>query len=374
MTFAGLLSPIQDPLLRPAAHVHVLVRQRKPVGRIACTHHQQPMADGIPVSHPVATAKDQSAWEEVLQQLDGQQQPANMAAPATAHPAVGASQAESAEWEAALFASTHEAPLQGAPCSAEQGVYAVVECGSHSTRLLLSTGAADIARINRDTHLAAVLNAAASPAGGQHPQLPAGSESTLAAVREYKQRIDVHKGDFRAMRAIATAAVRDAPEGPAIAAAVHAILQCPVEVVSGEFLLADGCSVLLQHITGVQGSCWYVLYWRTHLLHPKCCQHVSFTQISAVAGSLLEPHINTACRPSATISQWGCGCDCRWHSICLQQACLMCRHGSCCCFLCMQVKKKRSWHSKVQQRASRPTAAEVLASSLTWVGAQQSLL
>lgn len=319
MAFARLLSrtSAKGPLLWPAAHL--FVRQHKPVGSIACTHHQQPMSDGVPVSHPVATAKDQLAWEQVLQQHESQH-PANSGVPATAHPAVGASQAECEEWEAALSTSTNAAPLQVAPCSAEQGVYAVVECGSHTTRLLLSTGTADIARINHDTHLAAVLSAAASPASGQHPQLPAGSEATLAAVREYKQRIDVHQGDLRGVRAIATAAVRDAPEGPAIAAAVHAILQRPVEVLSGEVLLSDGCRVLLQHTVVVLGcrAAAGMLGTMRRLVAVVACHDCGsdphgfqFCCTPDAAGLYHSCRYAALCRPSAMISQWGCGRACK---------------------------------------------------------------
>jgi hypothetical protein len=54
--------------------------------------------------------------------------------------------------------------------------------------------------------------------------------ATLAAVREYKQVLDQHTPY---LDVVATAAVREAAEGPAIAAAISGVLQRPLRILSG---------------------------------------------------------------------------------------------------------------------------------------------
>lgn len=161
-----------------------------------------------------------------------QQQPSSPTTPApaaaTSHPAVGATQGECAEWEAAL-------------CGQSSGVYAVVECGSHSTRLLLSTGSSDIARLTRDTHLGG-LSAAEQQTTQQQTSptttaVPAAAAATLAAVHEYKLQLDSYQQQQQllGLRAVATAAVREA-EGQAaaaVAAAISKVLKCRLEVLTG---------------------------------------------------------------------------------------------------------------------------------------------
>lgn len=67
----------------------------------------------------------------------------------TPHPAA-ASAAECSEWEAVLLAAetaaAHKQHTVG-PQTSQQPLYAVVECGSHSTRLLLSMGSSDVVRM-----------------------------------------------------------------------------------------------------------------------------------------------------------------------------------------------------------------------------------
>lgn len=123
-------------------------------------------------------------------------------------------------------------------------MYAVVECGSHSTRLLLSTGSSDICRLSLDTHLGAALQQPwASPSRPDQQQQTATAAATLAAVRDYQQLIDQHQQHLRGgIAAVATAAVRETPEGPSIAAAVGAILQCPVRILTGGLAAASALS------------------------------------------------------------------------------------------------------------------------------------
>jgi hypothetical protein len=204
------------------------------------------------VNHPVATQQDQAAWEEALnahtqsRSAQSTKQDYNQATdldesqlnagslPITSHPAVGASRAECTAWEEALGGTACSRPN---PQIAGQQVYAVVECGSHSTRLLLSTGSTDIIRLTRDTHLGAVLgDKTQSQVQTQQDSIPAAAAATLAAVQEYKQLIDQHQQQLGGVVAVATAAVREAAEGPSIAAAVGKVLGCPLQVLSGKRL------------------------------------------------------------------------------------------------------------------------------------------
>lgn len=209
------------------------------------------------VTHPVATLQDQAAWEEALNvktrpqsTLDAKEshkqatdcdkgQLDDRSLMITSHPAVGASAAECSEWEEALGGTACSAPTStDSTDTTRQHVYAVIECGSHSTRLLLSTGSTDIIRLTRDTHLGAILSdQARSQAQTQEHHVPEAAAATLAAVQEYKQLIDQHQQQLRGMVAVATAAVREAAEGPSIAAAISKVLGCPVKVLSGEGLI-----------------------------------------------------------------------------------------------------------------------------------------
>jgi hypothetical protein len=112
----------------------------------------------------------------------------------------------------------------------------VVECGSHSTRLLLSTGSSDILRLTQDTHLGDLATSSQQQAVGQQQQeqLPAAAAATLAVVCEYRQVLDQHEQQLAGITVLATAALREAAEGPAIAATIAKMLGCPaVRILSG---------------------------------------------------------------------------------------------------------------------------------------------
>lgn len=205
------------------------------------------------VPHPAASLQEQHEWEQALSasnraSTDSHPLPCqrlqlqNSSVPVTSHPAVGATAAECSAWEDALGGTT--AALSNSNDSKpdqKHALYAVVECGSHSTRLLLSTGTSDIARLTRDTHLGAILDQTESKASllpstqqqQQQQQMPAAASGTLAAVQKYKQLIDQHKQHLAGLAVVATAAIRDAAEGSAIAAAISEVLQCPVRILSG---------------------------------------------------------------------------------------------------------------------------------------------
>lgn len=190
------------------------------------------------VSHPAASFQEQVAWEEAL----SLHTPPNStpAAPITSHPAVGATQAECSAWEDAL---SGPAGLR----NDAQRLYAVVECGSHSTRLLLSTGSRDILRWTKDTHLGDLTSSQQQPPAvvqqQEHQHVPAAAAATLAAVREYRRALDQHKQHLAGVTVLATAALREAAEGPVIAAAIADVLGCPaVRVLSGGWLLVASTS------------------------------------------------------------------------------------------------------------------------------------
>lgn len=190
------------------------------------------------ISHPAASSAEQVAWEEALSLHN----PPNStpSAPITSHPAVGATQAECSAWEDAL-----SGPRSG---NDAQRLYAVVECGSHSTRLLLSTGSRDILRWTQDTHLGDLATSSQQqpPAVLQqqeHQHVPAAAAATLAAVREYRRVLDQHEQHLAGVTVLATAALRDAAEGPVIAAAIADVLGCPaMRVLSGGWVLVAGTS------------------------------------------------------------------------------------------------------------------------------------
>lgn len=216
------------------------------VGASCSTAHGQHTGSEalLPSSHPVASHHDQLAWDEALsgaaavrEQEAVELAPRQDAPPqATPHPAVGATREECLAWEAALAAP-------GSSTVEQQPVYAVLECGSHSTRLLLSTGSGrDLARLTQDTHLGADLTQRTATDGVLQQQqqqqmqqtIPAAAAATLAAVRDYQLLIAQHQPQWRGVTAVATAAVREAAEGPSIAAAISNILGCRVQVLTGD--------------------------------------------------------------------------------------------------------------------------------------------
>lgn len=254
-------------------------RRCHPSAAPPCSTGQSQGASGpellVNSSHPVASGHDQLAWEQALGGAAAaqEQQPDAFAtqqeAPPHPHPVVGATQQECMAWEAALAGLNSSA-------SAEQQspVYAVVECGSHSTRLLLSTGSGrDLARLTRDTHLGAAVGqpAAAGDAQQQQQAVPAAAAATLAAVRDY-QLIVQHQQHLRGVAVVATAAVREAAEGPSVAAAVSGILNCPVRILTGDI----GGPLALAAVGALSGSAQLFtaaiqLDRLHHLLFPSDC-------------------------------------------------------------------------------------------------------
>jgi hypothetical protein len=228
-------------------YVNAPAQRRLHPGAVPCgkEHDQHTGSEALlPSSHPVASHHDQLAWDQALgvAAATGEQggtactpQHAAHDAPPqpTPHPAVGATRDECLAWEAALAAP-------GSSSAEQQLVYAVVECGSHSTRLLLSTvSGRDIARLTQDTHLGADLSQRTAADGvvqqqQQQPATPAAAAATLAAVRDYQLLIAQHQPHLRGVAAVATAAVREAAEGPSIAAAISNILDCRVRVLTGD--------------------------------------------------------------------------------------------------------------------------------------------
>lgn len=225
--------------------VNAPAQRRLHPGAVPCSkeHDQHTGSEALlPSRHPVASHHDQLAWDEALgvaaatgeqgRTACAPQHAAHNAPPQpTPHPAVGATRDECLAWEAALAAPDSSSAEQ-------QLVYAVVECGSHSTRLLLSAGnGRDIARLTQDTHLGADMSQrAASDAGQQQQQqaIPAAAAANLAAVRDCQLLIAQHQPHLGGVTAVATAAVREAAEGPSIVAAISNILNCRIRVLTGD--------------------------------------------------------------------------------------------------------------------------------------------
>lgn len=210
-------------------------------------HSSQHMSAADSISHPAASSlQDQLDWEQALTgsnhsftagtfQADNNTKEVPLAdciQLVTPHPAVGGTQAECAAWEAVLGSNPAVSSVDGGQSASQQPpVFAVVECGSHSTRLLISSGSSDIVRLTQDTHLGAAVSPQTRTSAAPAPSEAAAA--TLAAVQEYKQLLDQHMQHLAGVAAVATAAVREAVEGPAIAAAISEVLQCPLRILSG---------------------------------------------------------------------------------------------------------------------------------------------
>jgi exopolyphosphatase/guanosine-5'-triphosphate,3'-diphosphate pyrophosphatase len=111
----------------------------------------------------------------------------------------------------------------------------VIDCGSHSTRLLLSTRAAELARVSTDTHLGQWQQQRGADASTSSAAI-----GTLRAVTEYRETIQQHLQQQAGTRfslggvvAVATAAVREAADGPQLAASISSALGHPLRVLSG---------------------------------------------------------------------------------------------------------------------------------------------
>jgi hypothetical protein len=220
--------------------IHVALRRHQLTVQ---AHSRQHMSAADPASHPAASRQDQLDWEQALTCISNSSAPGTLQADAdnkvalladgislvTPHPAVGGTRAELLAWEDALGSKPAASSITSRNSASQQpSVFAVVECGSHCTRLLISTGSSDIVRLTQDTHLGAALSLQTGTSPASTPSQAAAA--TLAAVQEYKQLLDQHRPH---LAAVATAAMREAAEGPEIAAAISDVLQCPLRILSG---------------------------------------------------------------------------------------------------------------------------------------------
>ena len=105
------------------------------------------------------------------------------------------------------------------------GLVAVVDCGTNTTRLLISDGRSpaverrsEITRLGRGVDAAGRLD-------------PAAVERTLDCLRQYREAIDVHRPS--ALRVVATSAVRDAANRAEFLGPAESILGAVPEVLPG---------------------------------------------------------------------------------------------------------------------------------------------
>jgi exopolyphosphatase/guanosine-5'-triphosphate,3'-diphosphate pyrophosphatase len=107
-----------------------------------------------------------------------------------------------------------------------EGPYAAIDCGSHSTRLLIMRGDATLVRQVELTKLGQGLDAT----GALQPEA---LERVYAALHRYRALLDDHQVDPGRVRVAATAAARDASNGAEFIAAAAQIVGSPAEVLSG---------------------------------------------------------------------------------------------------------------------------------------------
>jgi len=105
--------------------------------------------------------------------------------------------------------------------------YAAIDCGSHSTRLLIMAGEVTLVREVELTKLAKGLDAA----GMLQPEA---LERVFAAMRRYRVLLDEHRVAPENLRVAATAAARDAKNGQEFLDGAKEILGASVEILSGE--------------------------------------------------------------------------------------------------------------------------------------------
>ena len=105
--------------------------------------------------------------------------------------------------------------------------YAAVDCGSHSTRLLIMQGDDTLVREVELTKLGQGLDVT----GELRPEA---LDRVYAALRRYRSLLDDHGVNARFVRVGATAAARDASNGDDFIAEASSILGAPVEILSGE--------------------------------------------------------------------------------------------------------------------------------------------
>lgn len=108
---------------------------------------------------------------------------------------------------------------------AQAEVVAAVDCGTHSTRLLIMRGAETLAREVVLTRLGEGLE----PSGELQPAALARVRSALTDYRALMDHHQVQRG-----RGVATSAARDAKNGAAFLAEASEILGVPVDLIDGE--------------------------------------------------------------------------------------------------------------------------------------------
>lgn len=105
-------------------------------------------------------------------------------------------------------------------------LYAAIDCGSHSTRLLIMNGDEPVVREVELTKLAEGL----ADTGALQP---AALERVYATLRRYRSLLDEHAVDPKRTRVAATAAARDASNGGEFLAAAGEIIGSGAEILSG---------------------------------------------------------------------------------------------------------------------------------------------
>ena len=108
-----------------------------------------------------------------------------------------------------------------------EGPYAAIDCGSHSTRLLIMDGDETLVRLVELTKLGKGLDAS----GALQPDA---LERVYTALRRYRGLLDEHGVLAERVRVAATAAARDASNGAEFIAAASEIVGSPAHVLSGE--------------------------------------------------------------------------------------------------------------------------------------------
>ena len=105
--------------------------------------------------------------------------------------------------------------------------YGAVDCGSHSTRLLINDGDTTLVREVELTKLAQGLD----PLTGLQPEA---MQRVLAAAERYRQLLDRHGVTSENLRVAATSAARDASNGASFIAELGEVLGTNADVISGE--------------------------------------------------------------------------------------------------------------------------------------------
>ena len=105
--------------------------------------------------------------------------------------------------------------------------YAAIDCGSHSTRLLIMVADTTVVREVELTKLGKGLDAT----GALQPDA---IERVCATLTRYRELLDRHAVDSARLRVAATAAARHASNGSAFIKRASAIIGAPVEVLTGE--------------------------------------------------------------------------------------------------------------------------------------------